>query len=107
MFNRKPLILMIGLMCASCSAPGTLVAREDPNQIPSVVATPEAGKYGLFVVGETDPIFSFVLGKSEKIGFEQSAAGVVGDVQVEVVYAVAGQNRFPLEISKAYEWRKE
>jgi hypothetical protein len=97
------LAMLIG--CGSLTS--TLLMRQTPNQRPSLIDVPADGAYSLFITGETEPVLSFTLTKSEKIGFELSQAAVVGDVQIDQVYAIAGQNRFPLDITKAYEWRKQ
>jgi len=99
------LLLLTG--CSGWSSTGTLLLREKPNQRPSLIDVPEDSTYSLFIVGDTEPILSFSLAKSEKIGFELSQAAVVGDMTIDQIYAIAGRNRFPIDITKAYEWRKQ
>ena len=104
----KYTVMCFGLvmLLVDCSSPGTLTVREEPNQRPSLIDVPSSGRYGLFMAGDSDPIVSFTLGKLEKIGFEQSQAGVVGEMRFEMIFAVAGEHRIPLDITKTYEWRQ-
>lgn len=93
-------------LASGCAAmPGTLVARQDPNAFPTAGTAPQAGAYGLFVAGESEPLFAFKLQQGEKLGFEQATAGTISNLQILYVYAVYGDRRFRLDSSKSYEWR--
>jgi len=106
MCSQKRLVVLFVLLFASaCSSPGTLTTREAPGE-PTALTPAAAGIYGLFIAGESDPLFRFKLEDKDKIGFEHGPAGIVGEMKFDMVYAVAGQNRIPLDITKTYEWRK-
>jgi hypothetical protein len=101
------IVVSLVLLTEGCSPVGQMIVREKPNQIPSLIEAPADGIYGLFVAGDSDPFLRFDLKKSEKIGFELSQAAVIGDMRLEQIFAIAGEHRIPLDLSKAYEWRKE
>jgi hypothetical protein len=105
--NTFVLASMAMLISGCLSTTGTLLMREKPNGRPSLINVPADGTYTLFISNDTDPILSFTLTQSDKIGFELSQAAVVGDMHIDQIYAIAGQNRFPLDITKTYEWRKQ
>jgi hypothetical protein len=108
MSSQKRLVsslLLLLLSAATCSSPGTLTAREERGK-PTGLSPAEAGVYGLFIAGDSDPLIRVKLDDKDKIGFEHGQAGVVGEMKIDMVYAVAGQNRMPLDITKTYEWRK-
>jgi hypothetical protein len=90
----------------ACASPGVMVMRFAPSRMPSVTSVPADGDYGLFVAGETEAILQFKLKQGDKIGFELSQAAVVGDMQLEQVFAIAGEQRLPLDLTKTYEWRR-
>jgi hypothetical protein len=100
-------ILMNLAMTAGCSSYGTLLTRHRPTEQARLIDVPADGTYGLYFVGGTDPILQFEMKQSEKIGFEFSQAEVVGDIKLQQIYAVAGDRRFPLDVTRSYEWRKQ
>lgn len=98
--------LLVVLMISGCaSSAGELMARQKPNEIPTLIDVPTDGNYGLFIAGETDPLLRFHLTRGEKLGFELSQAGTVSGFEVQLIYAVGGSSRFPLDVNKTYEWR--
>jgi hypothetical protein len=103
---RSAVVVVFALLQA-CSSPGILVMRFEPHRIPSVTSVPVDGDYGLFIAGGSEAILQFKLKQGERIGFELSQAAVVGEIQLEQVFAIAGENRLPLDLTKKYEWRRE
>jgi hypothetical protein len=95
---------LIAFGCASTS-PGTLVARQEAHALPAMIKAPQDGAYGLFIAGESDPVFAVQLRQGDDIGFEQANRATVGTLQIIYLYAVYGGNRYPVNAAKAYEWR--
>ncbi|HSV16548.1 MAG TPA: hypothetical protein VLI90_19955 [Tepidisphaeraceae bacterium] len=90
--------------CASTS-PGTLVTRQDAHTPPTMTKAQQDGAYGLFIAGESDPVFAVQLRQGDEIGFEQANRATVGSLQIIYLYAVYGGNRYPVNAAKTYEWR--
>jgi hypothetical protein len=104
--RRTPAIFALVLMLSGCaSSPGTLVATQSPGGVPSVGKAQQDGAYGLFVAGESEPVFAASLHQGDSLGFQQAPAATVGSLQVLYLYAVYGDNRFRLDTTKTYEWR--
>ena len=101
-----PALLLMVLCVSGCTSPGVLTAREEAGHDTALINVSIPGTYGLFIAGDADPIFRFKLQEKDKIGFEHGPAGVVGEMQFDMVYAIAGQNRIPLDITQTYEWRR-
>ena len=109
MFHQtiRGVAIVVFTLIQACSSPGILVTRFEPNRIPSVTSVPVDGDYGLFIAGDSEAILQFKLKQGERIGFELSHAAVVGEIQLEQVFAIAGENRLPLDLTKKYEWRRQ
>src|SRR5439155_26174747 len=70
--SRGPAVIVALLLLAMvgcASSPGTLIARQEPNAFPKSLTAPKDGAYGLFVAGESDPLFTYRLHAGENLGF--------------------------------------
>jgi hypothetical protein len=93
-------------VAASC-APGTMIIRQNANTPPTLGTAPDDGKYGLFIVGETEPVIVYQLNKGDKLGFQIGDGGTIGNWKVNYLYAVPGNHpTFRLDMRQSYEWRK-
>jgi hypothetical protein len=88
------------LLAAGCSSPGTLVSRQDVNGLAKLGTAPVDGTYGLFIAGEQDEQYPVTLKKGAPLGFDRGSEG-----GLDWLYAVAGNSRMPLDVTKTYEWR--
>src|SRR6476646_132042 len=104
--RRAAIAACVVLALVGCaSSPGTLVTRQEPDAFPKSMTVPKDGAYGLFVAGESDPLFTYRLHEGDKIGFEQATAATVGSLQIMYLYAVYGDRRFKVDTTRTFEWR--
>ena len=94
------------LALTACSSPGELVVRHQPMTPVGTTTVPVAGRYGLFIAGQDQPLFSFPLPAGAKVGFEAGATPAGDQMQLQWLYGVAGSTRGRLDFRQTYEWRR-
>jgi hypothetical protein len=102
---RKYLVVLVFIL-AGCSSPGTLIQRHEPGGDIGVHDVTEAGTYGLFIDGASDPVLTYPLRAGDKLGFEMSTQPATDQLQIIWLYAVAGSDRKRLSVQQTYEWRR-
>jgi hypothetical protein len=106
MVLRRLLGLTVGLMVAGCSSPGVLVTRAGGGEPAKMGEAPEDGTYGLFIAGQGEPMFRVPLKKGEPIGFEFRFRQTKMDLEIKILFAVAGNESRPLDGQETHEWRR-
>jgi hypothetical protein len=86
---------------AGCSSPGILVSQQLQESPPKMGRAPVDGTYGLFIAGESEYLYDVPLKKDQPLGFEWAEDGMV-----KWIYAVAGDSKNRLDVTKTYEWRR-
>ncbi len=86
---------------AGCSSPGVLVSRQVEETPPKMGRVQVAGTYGLFIAGDAQDLYELPLHVDDPIGFEWGDEGLV-----KWIYAVGGNSRNRLDVTKTYEWRR-
>ncbi len=94
------------LILMGCSSPGTLVERHEPMAAVGTHDVAAAGTYGLFIAGESEPLLEYPLRAGDRLGFESAAKPVNDQLQIQWLYAVAGNDRRRLDVRQTYEWRR-
>ena len=97
--NRRWFCLAV--LLAGCSSPGILVSQQAGEAAPKMGKTPSDGTYGLFIAGESQDLYDLPLKKDQPLGFEWGEDGVV-----RWMYAIAGDSKNRLDVTKTYEWRR-
>ena len=98
----KSSVLLVLLIMSGCSSPGTLIARQEADALPKMTKVPQDGNYGLFIAGQSQELLEFPLKKDDPLGFERGEDGVI-----RWLYAVAGNIKNRLDVTKTYEWRRQ
>jgi hypothetical protein len=88
------------MLVSGCASPGTLVFRQNGDELPKLGKAPVDGTYDLFVAGQSQELFSFQLKKDEALGFQSDTDGTV-----QWLYMIAGSRRHRLDLRQTYEWR--
>ena len=104
----------LAALAVGCAGPGGrsegIIVRSVDVMNPIVGVAPATGKYGLVVDQSKDqrPIVTYNLTAGDKLGFEyEGGSGATrGDGTPAIMYAVAGDARFPLRATREYVWRR-
>ncbi len=93
--------LLLLVLIAGCSSPGTLVSRQVQDSTPKVGRVTVDGTYGLFIAGESQDLYEVPLKAGDPIGFEWAEQGLV-----HWMYGIAGNSKNRLDVTRTYEWRR-
>jgi len=97
----KRAIAGLVLLIAGCSSPGVLVYQQAGEAPPKMGTAPMDGTYGLFIAGTSTDLYDLPLKKGQALGFQWGEDG-----EVRWMYAIAGDSKNRLDVSKTYEWRR-
>jgi hypothetical protein len=99
--RTKIALISLVLLLAGCSSPGELMCRQTGDTAPFVGKVPLEGTYGLFIAGQQQDLLDVYLHKGDPLGFQWDDDGTV-----KWMYAIGGQSKTRLDVTKVYEWRR-
>jgi hypothetical protein len=106
MIRPRMLLFAAGLWAAGCSSPGVFITRAGGGEPAKMGEVPEDGTYGLFIAGQGEPMFRVPLKKGQPIGFEYRFRQTKMELEIKILFAVAGTESRPLDEQQTHEWRR-